>query len=98
MNWMLADAMGFLNIVVAVILIVGGAIAGAAMSGTSPMFPAGTGAVIGLLGGGLYAFLICGLMAVHISIYETLKEIRHSLSVARPVVPDGRPERESDAP
>jgi hypothetical protein len=72
MNRFLANAVGFLNALVAIIIIVVGAVAGAKYGD----FYLVIGAVIGLAA----AILICGLLALAVDIRNELVQIRKALT------------------
>lgn len=82
MNRLLANAMGVLNFVVGVVLVGGGTTLGAS-SGSFLSWLAGTpmndlpeiGTAVGFAVGLLSAIVVCGSLAVLISIYEVLKKI-----------------------
>lgn len=74
MNRMLAKAVGLLNGFLAVCMIIGGTIAGIGGLGGPG------GAIVGFIGGGLAAVLLCGLLAVAIDIRDTLHSIDDKLS------------------
>ena len=103
MNRILADAMGVANIVIAVVLPVGGLLGGALMA-DSMLLSATVGALVGFAAGALYAVLLCGMNAVVLSSYQTLKEIRDALAgrppppPPPPAVPDVEPGHRNEAP
>ena len=95
MNRMLADAMGIVNVVLAVLIFVVVLAAGA----TSPLFlmfmsPIGkvVGLLVGLLGGVVSAVLVCGTLALLISAYGELKEIKQLLAARSAGASAGHPQ------
>ena len=84
MNRKLADAMATVNTTLLFLLPIGSALGcavifGLGAPGVDEVNTVGVwllGAFVGLAGGALQAFLICGALAILISSYETLKEIR----------------------
>jgi hypothetical protein len=72
MNRFLANAVGFLNALIAVVIIVAGAVAGAIQG----LVYAVIGAVLGLA----VAVLICGLLALALDIRNELVQIRKALT------------------
>jgi hypothetical protein len=73
MNRALADAVGFLNGFLAIVLVVAGALTGAALGGAG-------WAVLGFFVGNLVAIIVCGFVAVAIDIRNTLRSIHDHLT------------------
>ena len=73
MNKLLAKLLVILNGLIALIFIVAGAAAGYAVS-------EGTGLILGLLGGMIFAIFFCGYAAVFVSMRDELVAIRDLLS------------------
>ena len=74
LNQFLANALGRLNALAAVVIILGAAVAGGAMP-DSPL----VGAILGLIGGFLLAIVVCGLLALIITIQNILERIDQRL-------------------
>jgi len=68
MNKFLAGAVGFLNILIAIVIITAGGIAGLDGGGSGGM-------LVGLALGFLVALIVCGLLALIIDIRNTLREM-----------------------
>ena len=79
MNKFLAEAAGALNILVALVLIVGGASLGTS-AGAMGRGGEDAGLLMGALGGTLLAVLICGGLAVLIAIRDELRSLRIALA------------------
>jgi len=78
-NTLLANAVGFLNGLFALVLIFGGAIVGD-YAEREGVFPVGmNGAILGLVIGFIVAIVVCGLLAVFISMRNELVSIRRIL-------------------
>lgn len=76
MNHFLASIVGFLNGLLALILIIGGAAIGSLLENQFNI----NGVVIGLIAGVILAVVVCGLLAIFISIRNELILIRRLLS------------------
>ena len=74
MNKFLADSLGWLNAVLAIVIVLAGWALG--LLGTQDFW----GAIVGAVGGFLVAVLICGVLAVLISIHNELKAIHIKLA------------------
>ncbi len=75
MNQFLANALGQLNALAAVVIMLGAAVAGGFAMTDSPL----GGAILGLTGGFLLAIVVCGLLALIITIQNTLESIDQRL-------------------
>ena len=99
MNRMLADAMGIVNVVLAVLIFVVFLAAGAQsslflmwMPPHGIVFGLVLGLVLGLLGGVVSAGLVCGPLALLISAYGELKEIKQLLAARSDSASAGHPQ------
>lgn len=73
--------MGIVNLVLFVLVIIGGTVAGGVGAWSSfGTVPVPAGIALGLLGGVVYAVMVCAPLALLISAYGTLKEIRQLLA------------------
>jgi hypothetical protein len=90
MNKFLAEAAGALNVLVALVLIVGGAILGAS---ADAMGRGGglVGMVLGAVGGAILAVLVCGGLAILIAIRDELRALRLALGGAAPAAANADP-------
>lgn len=77
MNRLLARSIGFLNVFIALILVLGGAGLGAAVGQKGGS--TGAGVVLGLIAGFIMAVLVCGVLALFIETLNELKKIRSDL-------------------
>ncbi len=76
MNHFLASIVGFLNGLLALILIIGGAAIGSTLEDQFDI----NGVVIGLIVGIILAVVVCGLLAIFISMRNELIAIRRLLA------------------
>ena len=76
MNHFLASIVGFLNGLLALILIIGGAAIGSTLEDQFDI----NGVVIGLIVGVILAVVVCGLLAIFISMRNELIAIRRLLA------------------
>jgi hypothetical protein len=72
MNRFLANAVGFINALIAIVLILVGTVIGSNQGGG--------GMVLGFIGGLLLAIFVCGLLALAIEIRNELVQIRKALT------------------
>lgn len=79
MNAFLANAIGALNTLVALALIIAGAGIGASTAGVMGGEVGAIGLFMGAVGGAIVAVLVCGSLALLIGIRDELKEIRRAL-------------------
>tara|TARA_B100000676_G_C17509238_1_gene547055 strand:+ start:284 stop:538 length:255 start_codon:yes stop_codon:yes gene_type:complete len=76
MNQLLAKSLGVLNGFIALLIISGGALVGSISEGGLAEFAFGPKVIIGSLIGFLIAVILCGIVALFISIHGELQTIR----------------------
>ena len=100
MNRLLARMVGALNRLLAALFLVGGPIVGATIGahyGFHVVREAVIGFLVGLVAGAFLAVVVCGLLALIVSIHDTLNDIRCLLGEAAADTSNRDPASDSDS-